>query len=449
MKNPSPAQPASGPFISTRTPLSRRHFLRGTGVALSLPFLDAMLPRFARAAEAGSPLAPGAKPRRMVAVEHNLGFVPANFFPKTAGRDYALSPYLELIKEHRKEFTVITGTSLPNVVGSHPTEVAWLTGAPHPASGSFKNTISLDQVVAQQLGTLTRFPSLTLSINGNTGLSFTGGGVAIPPEQKAANVYRQLFVQGTPEEVEAQILKLETGRSILDTVTDQSKGLKRKLSTEDRERVDQFFTSVRSLEKNLEASQGWERTAKPVVDTPAPVDPASNGLLMEKEKVMFDIIRLAFQTDSTRAITLFVSGTSTPVIESKVGVAITEQYHGLSHHVKQPDKLSQLHAIDVQHFKNLNTFLDGLKASLEGGETLLDRTQVLFGSNFHDANSHLTTNLPIILAGGGFKHGQHLVFDTLNNYPLSNLHLSMLHRLGIMEKFFSSSNGTFRGLEMT
>ncbi len=449
MKNPSPAQPASGPFISTRTPLSRRHFLRGTGVALSLPFLDAMLPRFARAAEAGSPLAPGAKPRRMVAVEHNLGFVPANFFPKTAGRDYALSPYLELIKEHRKEFTVITGTSLPNVVGSHPTEVAWLTGAPHPASGSFKNTISLDQVVAQQLGTLTRFPSLTLSINGNTGLSFTGGGVAIPPEQKAANVYRQLFVQGTPEEVEAQILKLETGRSILDTVTDQSKGLKRKLSTEDRERVDQFFTSVRSLEKNLEASQGWERTAKPVVDTPAPVDPASNGLLMEKEKVMFDIIRLAFQTDSTRAITLFVSGTSTPVIESKVGVAITEQYHGLSHHGKQPDKLSQLHAIDVQHFKNLNAFLDDLKASLEGGETLLDRTQVLFGSNFHDANSHLTTNLPIILAGGGFKHGQHLVFDTLNNYPLSNLHLSMLHRLGIMEKSFSSSNGTFRGLEMT
>jgi hypothetical protein len=170
---------------------------------------------------------------------------------------------------------------------------------------------------------------------------------------------------------------------------------------------------------------------------------------MEKEKVMFDIIRLAFQTDSTRAITLFVSGTSTPVIESKVGVAITEQYHGLSHHGKQPDKLSQLHAIDVQHFKNLNAFLDGLKASLEGGETLLDRTQVLFGSNFHDANSHLTTNLPIILAGGGFKHGQHLVFDTLNNYPLSNLHLSMLHRLGIMEKSFSSSNGTFRGLEMT
>src|SRR5437867_2816202 len=131
MKANPKALPAYGPFISTRTPLSRRHFLRGAGVALSLPFLDAMLPTFARAQNASSsPLAPGAKPRRMVAVENNLGFVPANFFPKTPGRDYALSPYLELIKEHRKDFTVFSGCSLPNVVGSHPTEVAFLTGAP-------------------------------------------------------------------------------------------------------------------------------------------------------------------------------------------------------------------------------------------------------------------------------------------------------------------------------
>jgi hypothetical protein len=449
MKANSKAQPAYGPFIATRTPMSRRHFLRGTGVALSLPFLDAMLPTFARAQDAGSPLSPNAKPRRMFAVEHNLGFVPRNFFPKTPGRDYELSPYLEIIKEHRNDFTVISGSSLPNVVGSHPTEVAWLTGAPHPASGSFKNTISLDQVVAQSIGTMTRFPSLTLSINGNTSLSYTGGGVAIPPEQRAANVYKQLFVQGSPEEVEAQLLKLETGRSILDTVNDQSKELKRKLSVEDKERVEQFFTSVRSLEKNLEATQGWERKPKPKVTVAEPQDPASNGLLMEKEKVMFDIVTLAFQTDSTRAVTLFVSGTGTPVIESKLGLAITEQYHGLSHHGKQPDKLNQLHAIDVQHFKNLNELLNGLKNSKEGGESLLDRTQVLFGSNFHDANSHLTTNLPIIIAGGGWKHGQHLVFDAMNNYPTSNLHLSMLHRMGIMEKSFSSSTGTFRGLEMT
>jgi len=445
----NPKSHSAAPFISTRSPMSRRYFLRGTGVVMSLPFLDAMLPSFARGQTSSSPLAPGAKPRRMFAVNHNLGFVPGNFFPKGAGRDYQVSPYLEILKEHRNDFTVVTGTSLPNVVGSHPTEVAFLTGAPHPASGSFKNTISLDQVVAQHIGTLTRFPSITLSINGPTSLSVTGSGVAIPPEQKAANVYRQLFVQGSPAEIEAQVLRLETGRSVLDTVTDQAKDLKRTLSVADRERVDQYFTSVRTLERNLEASQGWERKPKPAVAAKEPVDPTSPGQLMEKERVMFDIIRLAFQTDSTRAITLFVSGTNTPVVESKLEVPITEAYHGLSHHGKQPDKLSQLHALDVAHFKNFNAFLHGLKEVKEDGETLLDRTQVLWGSNFNDANSHLTTNLPIVLAGGGWKHGQHLVFDTDNNYPLSNMHLSMLHRMGIPEKKFSSSTGTFRGLEMT
>src|SRR5262249_8386498 len=152
---------------------------------------------------------------------------------------------------------------------------------------------------------------------------------------------------------------------------------------------------------------------------------------------------------STRAITLFISGTGTPVMESKLEVPITEAYHGLSHHGKQPDKLTQLHAIDVQHFKNFNTFLNGMKEAKEGEESLLDRTQVLWGSNFYDANSHLTTNMPIILAGGGWKHGQHLVFDMDNNYPLSNLYLSMLHRMGIQEKSFSSSTGTCRGMEMS
>src|SRR3954465_9122440 len=171
----------TAPFISTRTPMSRRRFLRGAGVVMSLPFLDAMLPSFARAQSASA----AAKPRRIFGVNNNLGFVPGDFFPKGAGRDYKASPYLEILKDHRNDFTVFTGTSLPNVVGSHPTEVAFLTGAPHPASGSFKNTISLDQVVAQHIGTQTRFPSLTLSINAATSLSVTGSGVAIPPEQRA------------------------------------------------------------------------------------------------------------------------------------------------------------------------------------------------------------------------------------------------------------------------
>ena len=439
----------TAPFASTRQPLSRRRFLRGSGVALALPFLDAMLPRFARAQPAAaSPLAPGAKPRRLFAIEHTLGFLPANFFPRGGGRDYVASPYLDVLKEHRNQFTVFTGVSLPNVLGSHPTEVAWLTGAPYPASSSFKNTISLDQVVATHLGVLTRFPSIALGINGTNSLSVTASGVSIPSEQSAAKVYEKLFVQGSPAEVEATLLELETGRSILDTINDQAKDLRRKLGAADRERIDQFFTSVRSLEKNLQASEGWERKPKSVPKAPKPVDPDSPAKLMDKAKVMYDLATLAFQTDSTRAITLFLNGQGTPIMEG-LPIQITEGYHGLSHHGKSSDKLNQLDAIDRAHFQLLNGLLSGLKAIGEDGETLLDRTQVLFGSNFHDANAHLTSNLPVVFAGGGWKHGQHLSFDGQQNYPLTNLHLSILHRMGIMEKSFSSSTGTFRGLEMT
>lgn len=442
---PSPSV-SNGPFVSTRVPMSRRHFLKGAGVALSLPLLQAMLPTLSRAA------APDvAKTRRFFAVMENLGWVPANFFPKgTGGFDYPLSPYLNLIKDYRNDFTVFSGTSLPNVSGSHPTEVAWLTGAPHPASGSFRNTISLDQVIAEHLGVLTRFPSLTLGINGNTSLSVTGSGVPIPPEQSAAAIYRLLFVQGSEAEIKAQILRLETGRSILDTINEQSKDLNRTLGVVDRERLDQFYTAVRQLEKNLQASQGWESKPKPKVSNPVPVDPTSPAQYMEKIKVMYDIALLALQTDSTRAITLFINSTGTPVIDGRFedNVVITEGYHGLSHHGKQPDKLTQLRALDTAQFKLLNGLLNTLKTTPEDGETLLDHTQLLFGSNFYDANSHLTTNLPIIFAGGGWKHGQHLAFDTEFNYPLSNLHLSILRRMGIEDKSFSSSTGVMQGLDM-
>ncbi|MSU73291.1 MAG: DUF1552 domain-containing protein [Opitutus sp.] len=450
MKSLSQPRPAFGPFIATRRPMSRRHFLRGTGVTLSLPFLEAMTPAFARAQASSSPLAPGVKPRRMFAVMNNLGFVPANFFPHGAGRDYAASPYLALLKEHRNDFTVFTGVSLPNVSNSHSTEVCFITGAPGSGSGTFRNTISLDQVAAEVIGVQTRFPSLTLAINANNlSLSFTGNGVGIPPEEKAAAVFKQLFVQGSPAEVAAQVRRLAIGRSILDTVSAQVKHMERDLGASDRERIDQYFTSVRDLESRLQASQGWEKTPKPVVSAPVPVDPGSPTKFIEKVAVMFDLARLVFETDSTRAITLFIAADRTPVVDSPLDVTITEGYHGLSHHGKSEDKLNQLRALDVAQFKLFNKLLADMKGAKENGESLLERTMVLFGSNFFDANSHLTKNMPIVLAGGGFKHGQHLVFDTETNYPLTNLHLAMLHRLGIEKDRFSSSTGTMRGLEMT
>ena len=441
-----------GPFISTRRPLSRRHFLRGTGIALALPFLDTMAPTFARAAQAGSPLAPDAKPRRMFAINNNLGLLPRNFFPEGNDKDYKPSPYLELLQEHRKDFTVFSGVSYPNVDGGHPADVCFITAAPHPGSGSFRNTISLDQYVAERIGILTRFPSLTLSVNTRSrSLSCTGTGVAIPPEDKAAEVFKQLFLQGTQAEVDAQILKLDTGRSILDTVATQAKNLQRGLGAQDRDRLDQYFTSVRDLESRLQASQGWERKPKPKVDAQPPVDPASPAAYMEKVKVMYDLAKLAFQTDSTRAVTLMLDSVSTPVVEGINDTSITETYHNLSHHGKADDKLTQLKALDVGHMKLLAKLFGDMKTVTEGEDTLLDRTMILYGSNFGDANQHTCFNQPIVFGGGGFKHGQHLGFEREHNrnYPLTNLLLSMLHRMGIDEAKFSSSTGTMRGLEMT
>jgi hypothetical protein len=438
----------TAPFVSTRRPLSRRLFLKGTGVALSLPLLDSMLPSFARAAQSSSVLAPNVKPRRMFAICQNLGVLPDLFFPTGRGRDYVASPYLELLKEHRKDFTVMSGVSHPGVDGSHTSDICFLTAAPHPGSSSFRNTISLDQYIAERIGILTRFPSITLAVNTRTrSLSYTGTGVAIPPEDKASDVFKQLFLQGTPEQIEAQVRQLDTGRSILDAVSEHAKELQRQGGARDRERLDQYFTSVRDLENRMRVSRGWEQKPKPVVKEPAPNDPASAAAYMEKTRIMYDLARLAFETDSTRSITLMLDSVGSPAVDLP-GATITDGYHNLSHHGRSDDKRSQLKALDEAHMKLLGGLFSSLKAVREGEETLLDRTMVYFGSNMGDANKHVTTNVPAILAGGGFRHGQHLAFDTERNYPLPNLFVSMLQRMGIEQDRFATATGTMRGLEM-
>src|SRR4051794_38098943 len=256
-----------GPFASRRRPISRRRFLRGTAVAMALPFLESMGAPFARASA-------GPVPRRMFCICNNLGVLPQPFFPSDAGRDYAASPYLKLLEEHRADFTVISGVSHPNVDGGHPSDISFLTAAPHPASSSFRNSISLDQLVAERIGMRTRFPSLTLAVNGGRGLSWTRTGVAIPPEGQASGVFKQLFLQGTPAEIERQIRDLDTGRSILDVVSEQASDLQRDLGARDRTRLDQYYSSVRDLEHRLQESRGWANTPKPTVKAGSPIDPA-------------------------------------------------------------------------------------------------------------------------------------------------------------------------------
>jgi hypothetical protein len=423
---------------------SRRALLRGAGVSLALPLLNAMLPAAARAQ--GTDV-----PRRMFGICNNLGVLPSEFFPSEPGQDYTPSPYLKLLQDHRKDFTVFSGVSHPNVDGGHPSDISFLTAAPHPASSSFRNTISLDQYIAERIGSQTRFPSLTLAVNtGARSLSWTGNGVAIPPEQSASSVFRQMFIQGTPQEVEAKMADLDTGRSILDAVADQVRDLERNVGTVDRARLDQYFTSVRDLENRLQASKGWERKPKPVVKEPEPQDPTNPAQYMAKVAAMYGLVRLAFETDSTRSVTLMLDSVSTPVVEIS-GATISDGYHNLSHHGKSEAKLAQLRIIDSWHMRLLADLFKGLKGVHEGGEgqSLLDRTMVLYGSNLGDANAHSTVNMPVLLAGGGFRHLGHLAFDRQQNYPLPNLFLSMLQRLGVETGKFASSTGTMTGLEMT
>ncbi len=431
---------------SSKYRIARRRFLQATGVALALPWLETVASSDAISQDASKL---DSRPRRFLGICNNLGLLPEEFFPIQGGRDYVASPYLSILKEHRDDFTVFSGVSHPNVDGGHPSDISFLTAAPHPASSSFRNSISLDQHIAEHIGSKTRFPSLTLAVNsGSRSLSWTGTGVAIPPEESASALFKQLFLQGNATEVEAQIRKLETGRSILDAIADQTKDLERRASNHDRGRLDQYFSSVRDLESRLLAARQWENKAKPKIDVEPPTDPTNPAQYMSKVRLMYESVKLAFQTDSTRSITLMLNSVGTPVVEIP-GKTISDGYHNLSHHGKSEDKLAQLRLIDLEHMKLLDRFLSDLKSVHEEDESLLDRSMILYGSNLGDANAHSTTNMPILFAGGGFKHGQHLIFDQQQNYPLPNLFVSILQRIGIEQDKFASSTGTMRGLEST
>ena len=407
-------------------PLSRRTFLRGAGVALALPLLDAMRPAVA----AG----PADVPRRMVCVQTNMGILPQFFFPEKAGKDYPLSPYLERLREFRDRFTVFSGVSHPGVTGGHAAEKCFLTGTPHPERGGFRNWVSLDQFAAEQVGSRTRYPSLVLHV-GNEGqtLSYTRSGAPIPPEKSARKLFEKLFVQGKPDEVAAAVEALRQGRSTLDFVGDQSKRLGGSLPAEDRRRLDQYFSAVRDLEQRLHAAEEWEHKPKPKVNVPPPTDVEDVREFGRKTRVMFDVVKLALETDSSRLVSVFVD---------------TTVIHAITHHGNRPDVLADLRAKEEGQFDALAGFLKVLAESKEQGDTLLDRTMVLYGTCMGSANSHSNSNLPVLLAGGGFKHGRHLAFDKDNNYPLTNLYVSMLQRLGIETREFSTGKGAMRGLEM-
>ncbi len=415
--------------------LSRRALLSAGGVTIGLPLLEAMQPRAFAASTAPR--------RRMVAINIGLGLHAPNLIPAQAGRDYELTPYLKVIGEHRNQFTVISETSHPDVGGGHLSAKSYLSAAKQPNSAGFRNSISLDQLAAERLGAETRFSSLSLTSSG-PGLSWSRSGVEIPAQSRPSRIFEQLFLASDPNTRAQQIHRLAEGQSVLDTVLERTRQMQRRLGGRDRQKLDQYFDAVREAEQRLEKAESWTSRPKPQVDVDPPRDENDSTKIVEQMQSMYDMMHLALQADSTRFITYYFTGMNQ--VPSVPGVDV--DYHSLSHHGKDPAKIDQLTIIENEVMKAFGRFLTRLAETDDGGTSLLENTMVMFGSNLGNASSHSTKNMPILLAGGGFRHGQHLAFDQQNNYPLPNLYVSMLQRLGIETDAFASSTGTMRGLEL-
>ncbi|MEM6916106.1 MAG: DUF1552 domain-containing protein, partial [Verrucomicrobiota bacterium] len=335
--------------------MSRRRFLRGSGVTLALPLFTSLAPgrAFGAAASAQPNFVSDGVPRRMICVCNNLGLHQPFYEPLKTGRDYEATRYLKIIDQFREDYTVFSGVSLPSVDGGHIAEKSFLTGAPHPGSGSFKNSISLDQFAADYVGTETRFPFLALTGKGNNTLSWTRAGVPIPAESRPSQVFAKLFLAGSVDEVEAQIVKLKQGQSIMDTVLDQTRSIERKLNHADREKFDEYLTSLREVEQQMVRQQEWERTPKPKVDAKPPRDINGNADVTGKARLLFELAHLAIETDSTRLITILMQGDFiVPPIEG-----VSEGYHTVSHHGQNRNKIEQLALIEDAHVREFRTLL--------------------------------------------------------------------------------------------
>lgn len=409
--------------------LDRRTFLRSTGVAIALPYLDAMLPAYA-AEETKS----AASPKRMVLVGRPLGMYTPFFFPENAGRDYEPSRYLKILDRHREKFTVFSGMSHKYAAG-HFAEVGIFTGV-HPdfiRPSDIRNSISLDQEVASHIGGKTRFASL---IVGGGDVAWSRRGTRIPSQQRATQVFKQLFLRGTPEEEAREMRRVRDGQSILDDVRGQVTTINGKLSAADRRRLDLYLSSLREAEQRLQQDEAWSKTPKPKVEVPTPTVDFSGPQLVQRSQQWYDLVRLALQTDSTRVISLWLGSQERPEI---TGVNLA--HHDASHHGQEPTKLEQLALIEEAELKVFGEFLDKMRETADGDQTLLDRTAIFYTSNLGNSSSHDNTNLPILLAGGTFKHQGHLAYDRKNNMPLSNLFVRMLHHMDIEAASFGASTG--------
>ena len=413
-------------------PLDRRTFLRASGVALGLPLLESMAPALARAAAADGP-------RRLVTICSTLGLYSSSWFPKTAGAGYEATEYLRLIDGHRSRYTLFSGFSHEEQTGRQPhnSEITWLTAARRPGLDGFRNTVSLDQVAANHLGYVTRFPSVVLGTAGPQSQSFTTSGAMVPAETSPAALFGKLFLQGTPEELEREARSLEDGGSILDRLKSQTSSLRRRVGAADRRKLDAYFDAVRAAERELTEAQAWLDRPKPAVDEEPPADLPDPADLIGRIRLTFRMIPLILETDSSRVISLMIHDHG--VVPRVRGV--TGDQHSLSHHGQDGTKIAQLQKIEAEIVRAFGDLLTDLAGRGDAGGSLLERTMVLFGSNLGNANAHTAADLPILLAGGGFSHGTHVVHEGGRNAPLCNLFVTMLRNMGVEADSFGQSTG--------
>jgi hypothetical protein len=418
--------------MNTRfVPQTRRQFLRTGSALLSLPWLESLC-------VAGDPPAP----RRMVCICTAFGLYGPSFFPERAGRDYQPSDYMKVLDGLRDQCTVFSGISHPEIGGDHASESCFLTGAKHPTGSGFRNSVSLDFVAAKHVGSATRFPLLTFSTLDGSPLTHTASGAGVPALDKPSDIFARLFLAGNPKQVEQELARVKRGQSVLDRMGDRFASLKTRLSAHDQQQVADYTEAVRDMEKQLQADEAWVVRPKPVVKEAPPTNVADRADIVGRARQLFSLARLALQTDSTRVVSIFIRGMDLrPPIDG-----VIEDHHGLSHHGRNPAKIEQLRIVERTEMLAFRDFLVSLRDTKEGAGNLLQQTQVLIGSNLGDASGHGTSNLPILLAGGGYRHGQHIAGDRNDNTPLGKLFVSMLQRFGVETDKFGSGSGTINGL---
>ncbi|MBI1357931.1 MAG: DUF1552 domain-containing protein [Acidobacteria bacterium] len=407
--------------------LNRRHFLRAGATALALPALEA-LPASA---------APQNGVRTFVSVGTYLGWHAPAFYPKQTGAGYEMPPLLQPLEEHREHFTVFSGLDhrAPN---GHEAWCNYLTGN---VPGSY----SVDQIIADELGQKSRFPSIHLiagaseHTNGRQ-MSYTKQGVPMPEIERPSVLYKKLFMSQA-DRARAEYV-LTSGKSALDSVVADAKRLQANLPASDRDKLGDYFESIRSVERrmNQQISSINEPIPQPNYKLPES-DPITPNLLMEAEQVLYDLMALAIQTESTRVITFGLYGLGQ--VFTIDGTPLSAGYHALSHHGNDPAMVRDLVKLEGAHMQRLSGFLRQLREKKDAQDRpLLDSTIVLVGTGMGDASRHSNQDLPTLVAGGGFQHGRHLAIDrSANDAPLlGDLYITLMQRLGMETETFSNAS---------